>query len=146
MIHNEIYTLRRANIDDASACALKFDDWIEKTVEMPRIFYKHKLTEMIRNAIPLREVWVIGQPINGYIFYNPDLLQIAALYVNKIGKGIGKILIDRIESDHKYLHLWSHAFNNSAHTFYKREGFQLKNRKDRGSDGVPELQFEWIEK
>ena len=67
MIHNEIYTLRRATIDDASACALIVDDWIEKTVEMPRLFDKHKLTEMIRNAIPLREVWLIGQPINGYI-------------------------------------------------------------------------------
>ena len=67
MIHNEIYTLRRATIDDASACALIVDDWIEKTVEMPRLFDKHKLTEMIRNAIPLREVWVIGQPINRYI-------------------------------------------------------------------------------
>ena len=97
MIHNEIYTLRRATIDDASACALIVDDWIEKTVEMPRLFDKHKLTEMIRNAIPLREVWVIGQPINGYISYNPDLLQISALYVNKKGEGIGKILLDRIK-------------------------------------------------
>ena len=113
---------------------------------MPRLFDKHKLTEMIRNAIPLREVWVIGQPINGYISYNPDLLQISALYVNKKGEGIGKILLDRIKSDHKHLYLWSHEFNNSAHKFYKREGFQLKNRKDRGSDGIPELQFEWIEK
>ncbi len=106
MIHNEIYTLRRATIDDASACALIVDDWIEKTVEMPRLFDKHQLTEMIRNAIPMREVWVIGQPINGYISYNPDLLQISALYVNKKGEGIGKILLDRIKSDHKYLHLW----------------------------------------
>ena len=145
MIHNEIYTLRRATIDDASACALIVDDWIEKTVEMPRLFDKHKLTEMIRNAIPLREVWVIGQPINGYISYNPDLLKISALYVNKKDKGIGKILLDRIKSDHKYLRLWSHEFNNSAHKFYTREGFQLKNRKDRGSDGIPELQFEWFE-
>ena len=56
MIRNEIYTLRRATIDDASACALIVDDWIEKTVEMPRLIDKHKLTEMIRNAIPLREV------------------------------------------------------------------------------------------
>ena len=102
MIHNDIYTLRRATIDDASACALIVDDWIEKTVEMLRLFYKHKPTEMIRNAIPLREVWVIGQPINGYISYNPDLLQISALYVNKKGEGIGKILLDRIKSDHKY--------------------------------------------
>ncbi len=137
MIQNETYTLRRAIIDDASACALIVDDWIEKTVEMPRLFDKHKLTEMIRNAIPLREVWVIGQPINGYISYNPDLLQISALYVIRRGEGIGKILLDQVKSDCKYLQLWSHEINNSAHKFYKREGFQSKNRKDRGSDSIP---------
>ncbi len=113
---------------------------------MPRLFDKHKLTEMTRNAIPLREVWVIGQPVNGYISYNPDLLQISALYVNKRGEGIGKILLDRIKSDHKYVHLWIHKFNNSAHKVYNREGFQLKNRKDRSLDGIPKLQLEWIEK
>ena len=113
---------------------------------MPPLFDKHNFTEMIRNAIPLREVWVIGQPINGYISYNPDLLQISALYVIRRDEGIGKILLDQVKSDCKYLQLWSHEINNSAHKFYKREGFQLKNRKDRGSDGVPELQFEWIGK
>ena len=146
MIPNEIYTLRRATIDDASACALIVNDWIEKTVEMPRLFDKHKLTEMIKNAITLREVWVIRKPINGDISYNSDSLQISALYVNKKGEGHGKILLDQIKSDHKYLQPWSHEFNNLAHKFYKREGFQFKNRKDRSSDGIPELQFEWIEK
>ena len=146
MIHNESYTLRRATIDDASGCGLIVDNWIEKTVEMPRLFDKHKLTEMIRNVIPLREVWVIGKPINGYISYNPDSLQISALYVNKKGQGHGKILLDQIKADHKYLQLWGHEFNNLVHKFYKREGFKFKNRKDRGSDGIPELQFEWIGK
>ena len=146
MIHNELYTLRRATIDDASACALIVDDWIEKTVEMPRLFDKNKLTEMIRNAIPMREVWVIGQPINGYISYNPNLLQISTLYVNKKGEGIGKILLDRIKSDLKYLQMWSHEFNNSAHKFNRKEGFQSKNRKDCGLNIILELQFEWIKK
>ena len=137
MMPNEIYLLRRATVDDASACALIVNDWIEKTVEMPRLFNKHKLTEMIRNAIPLREVWVIGQPIIGYISYNPDLLQISALYRNKIDEGVGKILLDQVKFNRKYLQLWNHEFNNSAHKFYKREGFQFKNRKDRGSDSIP---------
>ena len=117
MIHNEIYTLKRTTYDDVSACALIVDDWIEKMVEMPRLLDKNKLTEMIRNAIPLREVLVFGQPINGYISFNPDLLQISALYFNKRVGGHGKILLDQIKSDHKYLHLWSHEFNNSAHKF-----------------------------
>ena len=89
---------------------------------------------------------MIGLPINGYISYNPDSSQISALYVDRRGEGLGKILLDQIKSDHKYLHLLSHEFNNSAHKFYKREGYKFKNRKDRGSDDIPELQFEWIEK
>jgi len=113
---------------------------------MPRLFDKHQLTEMIKNAIPFRDVWVIGQPINGYISYNPDLLPVSALHVNKRGKGLGKILLDRLKSDCKYLQLWGYEFNNSAHNFYRREGFQFKNRKDQGSDGIPESQIEWIEK
>ncbi len=129
MISNEIYTLRRATIDDASACASIVNDWIEKTVEMPRLFNSHKLTEMIRNATPLREVWVIGQPINGYISYNPDLLQISTLYVNKIGEGVEKILLDQIKSDHKHLHLWSHEFNNSAHKFKKKKDLSSEIEK-----------------
>ena len=103
MIHNEIYTLRRATIDDASGCALIVDNWIAKTIEMTRLFDKHKLTEMIRDAIPLREVWVIRKPINGDISYNSDSLQISALYVNKKGADHGKILLDQIKADHKYL-------------------------------------------
>ena len=102
MIHNGIYTLGRATIDDASGCALIVDNWIAKTVEMPRLFDKHKLTEMIRDAIPLREVWVIGEPINGDISYNSDSLQISALNVNKKGEGHGKILLDQIKADHKF--------------------------------------------
>ena len=56
MITIDIHTLRQATIDDASACALIVDDWIQKTVEMPRLFDKHKLTEMIRNTISLRSM------------------------------------------------------------------------------------------
>ena len=123
MIPYEIYILRRATINDASGCALIVDNWIAKTIEMTRLFDKHKLTEMIRDAIPLREVWVIRKPINGDISYNSDSLQISALYVKKKGEGHGKILFEKIKADHNYQQLWSHEFNNSAYEFYKREGF-----------------------
>ena len=56
MIADETYTLRLATIDG----------WIEETVEMPFLFDKHQLSQMIGNAIPLREVWVIGEPVNGF--------------------------------------------------------------------------------
>ena len=70
MIHNEIYLLRRATIDDASECALIVDNWIK--------------------------------------------------------------LLDQIKGYHNYQQMWRHEFNNSAHEFYKSEGFKVKNIKDRG--------------
>ena len=57
----------------------------------------------------------------------------------------GKILLDRVKHQRQYLQLWSHEFNNSARRFYRREGFEATNRNERGSDGIPELKFEWTE-
>ena len=129
MIHNEIYTLRRATTDDASGCALIVDNWIEKTVEMPRLFNKDKLTEMVRNAIPLGEVWVIGKPINGDISYNSHSLQISALYVNKKGEGHGKILLDQIKVDYKYLNCGAMNFIIRHMSFIKEKDLSLKIEK-----------------
>ena len=73
MISNYKNTLRRANIHDALACASIVDEWVEKTAKMPRLYDGNQLFSMIRSAIPTREVWVIAEPIEGYISYNPDL-------------------------------------------------------------------------
>ena len=129
MTFNEIDTLRRATIDDASACALIVADWIEETKDMPRLFDKHQLTKMIRNAIPLRDVWVIGQPINGYISYNSELLQVSALYVNKRGKGLGKMLLDRLKSDHNIYNCGVMSLIIRHITFTEEKDFSSKIEK-----------------
>ena len=106
MISNYKDTLRRASIHDALACASIVDEWVEKTAKMPRLYDRDQLFSMIRSAIPTREVWVIGEPIEGYISYNPDLLQISALYLKFTGKGLGKMLLDQVKHQRKYLQLW----------------------------------------
>ena len=146
MISNYKDTLRRATIHNALACASIVDEWVEKTAKMPRLYDRDQLFSMIRSAIPTREVWVIGEPIEGYISYNPDLLKISALYVKFTVEGLGKILLDQVNHQRRYLQLWSHEFNTSAHKFYKREGFEATDRKAHGSDGIPELKFKWTEK
>ena len=145
MISNYKDTIRRATIHDAMACASIVDEWVEKTAEMPCLYDRDQLFSMIKNAIPAREMWVIGEPIEGYISYNPDLFQISALYVKFTGEGLGKILLDKVKHQRKYLQLWSHYFNTSAHKFYIREGFEATDRKEYGSDGIPELKFKWTE-
>ena len=135
-------TIRRATIHDAMACASIVHEWVEITAEMPRLYDRDQLFSVIISAIPTREVWVIGEQIEGYISYNPDLLQISALYLKFTGKGLGKMLLDQVKHQRKYLQLWSHELNTSAHKFYKREGFEATDRKDYGLDGIPELKFE----
>ena len=112
---------------------------------MPRLYYRNELFSMIRNTIPSREVWSNGKLIEGYISYNPDLLRIAALYVKFTGEELGKILLNQVKYQRKYLQLWSCKFNTPAHKFKKREGFETTDRKDHGSDGISELKFKWTE-
>ena len=52
---------------NALECAIIIDNWISKTKEMPRLYNKLKLEQMIKEAIPLREVWLICSPAKGYI-------------------------------------------------------------------------------
>ena len=63
MTSNYKDTIRRTTIHDAMACTSIVDEWVEKQAEMPRLYDRDKLFIMIRNAIPTREVWVIGEPI-----------------------------------------------------------------------------------
>ena len=134
---------RKGLIDDADRCADIVNNWIEITKWMPRLFSKNELLEMIEEAIPLRELWVIGNPVSAYVSFNKDLSQIEALYSYDPGKGYGKILLDKVKEGREYIQLWSHTANESAHRFYHREGFRKAAFKEKGDDGIPEIQFEW---
>ena len=59
----------------------------------------------------------------------------------KTGNGLGKKLLDKIKTNRKYLHLWSHTFNQRAHKFYIREDFKMIGKKEKGADGITEIHF-----
>ena len=134
---------RRGSIDDASRCAVILNKWVGTTTWMPRLYSENELLKMIEEAIPFRELWVIGNPASAYVSFNKDLLQVVALYSDKPGKGYGKILLDKVKEGREYIQLWSHSANVSAQRFYKREGFKQAAYKENGDDGIPEIQFEW---
>ena len=134
---------RRGSIDDASRCAVILNKWVGTTTWMPRLYSENELLKMIEEAIPLRELWVIGNPASAYVSFNKDLLQVVALYSDKPGKGHGKILLDKVKEGREYIQLWSHSANVSAQRFYHREGFKEAAYKENGDDGIPEIQFEW---
>jgi|TARA_Y100000031_G_scaffold22025_1_gene22842 GNAT superfamily N-acetyltransferase len=134
---------RRGSIDDAARCAEILNKWVEITMWMPRLYSKNELLKMIEEAIPLRELWVIGNPALAYVSFNNDLSQVVALYSDKPGRGYGKVLLDKVKEGREYIQLWSHSANESAHRFYHREGFKTAAYKEKGDDGISEIQFEW---
>ena len=134
---------RKGLIDDADRCADIVNNWIKTTKWVPRLYSKQELLKMIEEAIPYRELWVIGNPVSAYVSFNKDLSQIVALYSYVPGKGYGKILLDKVKEGREYIQLWSHSANVSAQRFYHREGFKAASYKEKGDDGIPEIQFEW---
>ena len=134
---------RRGSIDDASRCAVILNKWVGTTTWMPRLYSENELLKMIEEAIPFRELWVIGNPASAYVSFNKGLSQVVALYSDKPGKGYGKILLDKVKEGREYIQLWSHSANVPAQRFYHREGFKAAAYKEKGDDGIPEIQFEW---
>ena len=134
---------RKGSIADAARCVVILNKWVETTTWMPRVYSENELLKMIEEAIPFRELWVIGNPASAYVSFNKGLSQVVALYSNKPGKGYGKILLDKVKEGREYIQLWSHSANVSAQRFYHREGFKAAAYKENGDDGIPEIQFEW---
>lgn len=139
----EASTIRRAGPDDVAACARVVHNWITGTDWMPNMFSLGELEGMFRNGLPLREIYVIGDPIAGYLSFNPGNKQVVGLYTARPGAGLGKALMDHVKAQNDYLQLWTHEPNKDAHRFYGREGFSQIERKAQGDDGLPEYRMEW---
>ena len=121
---------RKGFINDASRCTEILNKWIETTKWMPQLYSKNELLNIILEAIPYRELWVIGNPVSAYVSFNNDLSQVVALYSDKPGRGYCKVLLDKVKEGRKYIQLWSHSANDSAHRFYHREGFRKAAYKE----------------
>lgn len=135
--------LRRADRADAAACAAIVNNWIDATCWLPRAHSREKIEEMIGAGIAMREFWVAGDPVVGYLSFKAEASQIMGLYTARPGSGIGKALMDRVKVGRTWLQLWSHTANARAHAFYRREGFIEVGRKSSGEDGIPEICMEW---
>ena len=135
--------VRVAGLADAAACARIVSDWITRTDWMPRVHDAEALEGFIAKAMPEREIFVIGEPVEGYLSLNPKTGQIGALYLDHPGRGHGKALMDRAKIGRDYLQLWTHEPNSAAHRFYEREGFAVVERNPEGGDGLPEFRMEW---
>ncbi len=139
----EAAPIRRAVPEDAAACARVVNDWVDRTDWMPRVISRETIEGYVAKAMTEREIYVIGDPVEGYLSLDPVTANIGALYLDNPGRGYGKALMDRAKAGRDYLQLWTHEPNEAAHRFYFREGFELVGRKPKGEDDLPELRMEW---
>lgn len=136
-------SLRRATAGDAPACARIVRGWLDAADWMPGGPSEAELTAIMLEGFPKREVWVHGDPVDGYLSLDASAAHIWGLYVATPGQGIGKRLLDRVKAGRARLTLNSHTPNAAAHRFYDREGFRVVERDRPGNDGVTEIQMEW---
>lgn len=99
---------------------------------------------MMRAAIPVREYWVHGDPVDGYLSYSREDEIVMGLYTAQPGSGAGQALLTRVRDARDRMWLLSHAANTRAHAFYTREGFALTGKTRDGADGLPEVEFVWL--
>ena len=140
------HLLRLAKSSDTPICASIVNSWIDKTKWMPRIHPPDLITQMIKDGIPNREFWVIGDPVFGYLSFNVEAQQIMGLYVSHPGIGLGKAHLEQVKLGKSYIKLWSHSANTAAHRFYLWEGFKRSGHEKIGGDGIKEICFEWVRK
>ena len=92
-----------------------------------------------------RDVYAVGEPLEGFMALNRDAPQITAIYARHPGNGVGKSLMDHAKQGRDALFLWTYQNNEGARSFYVREGFcEVEQTDGLDSDaGLPEVRMEW---
>lgn len=119
--------------------------WIDSTDWMPRRRPPDGVERYYAEELfPRSEVWVVGDPVEGYAVVNPETSEIASLYAARPGKGTGKRLLDRVKEGRDRLDLWTFVANGGARRFYAREGFRGVEFTDGDNDeGLPDVRMRW---
>ncbi|WP_353471225.1 GNAT family N-acetyltransferase [Salipiger sp. H15] len=136
--------MRRATEADIPACAAVVNGWIDATAWFPRVHSAEEVEGFLREAFPEREIWVIGDPVEGYLSVDPGAGKVGALYCARSGAGLGKALMDKAKEGRDRLFLHTHVANEAARRFYAREGFVEAGAVDpEPPHESPELRMEW---
>ncbi len=136
--------IRRAVPDDVAACAAVANGWIDQTEWLARVHSHEMVVGFVEDGMKNRTIWVAGDPIDGYLSFNPETNQVGALFCRKTGAGLGKALMDKAKENVNYLWLTTHVPNINAQRFYAREGFHEVSRFDpEPPETVREIKMEW---
>jgi ribosomal protein S18 acetylase RimI-like enzyme len=136
--------IRRAVAEDVPAIAAVVNGWIDATPWLPRVHAAQAIEGLVREAFPRRVVWVIGDPVAGFLSLDAGQGRIAALNCARTGAGLGKVLLDKAKEGRMVLTLSTHVPNAAAQRFYRREGFVETGRAEPElPETVPEIIMEW---
>lgn len=137
-------TVRRAVEADVPAMAQIVCDWEAATEWMDSPYSVDEIATLIRDALPDREIWVAGTPIEGYLSFDPNVSRVGGLYCRTTGSGVGKALMEKAKAGRGFVWLHTHVPNEKAQKFYKREGFEEVSRHDGEiHENVREVRMEW---
>jgi putative acetyltransferase len=135
--------IRRALATDGATCAAIINHWIDTTVWMPRLVPEEVIVDALTKGFTMREAYVIGEPVTGYLSLETEISHILGFYVSQTGQGLGKALLDQVKQGWTFLKLNTHHENQRAHAFYRCEGFVQIGEPWLGDDGIDEITMEW---
>lgn len=136
---------RRAKAEDARVCAAILNDFIDERDWMPRVHAHQEVVDFYQDfVLASRQVWVIGDPVEGFMALDAENDIVTALYVATPGKGLGRILLDHAKAGRDRLDLWTFVANSGARRFYAREGFVEVRRTDgENEENLPDILLRW---
>ncbi|WP_425072162.1 N-acetyltransferase family protein [Sagittula sp. S175] len=117
------HRIRPATPADVAACARIVHDWERATGYITDTPPLDVLETLIAAALPERDLYVTGDPVDGYLSIDPGLGKIGAIYLENPGQGTGKRLLDLAKHGRDHLWLTVYLPNTRAQAFYTREGF-----------------------
>lgn len=139
--------LRKANRDDAEACANILRSWMD---ENDWYHTPHSPDE----DVPFLTSLIVGGwttvveagQVQGFVVQEKSWINCLYLTPEARGKGIGKMLLDKAKKDHSEgLQLWTFQENTGAQRFYQREGFHEAERTDGvgNEENLPDIRYVW---
>ena len=136
--------VRRAQESDVPKIAKIVNTWIDQTDWFPRVYPAQEIQKMVQENFSKRVIWVSGEPVSGYLSFDPETSKVIGLYCDESGKGGGKALLDQAREGRDRVWLTVHEPNTRAQKFYQREGFEEVSRYDpEPPETVREIRMEW---
>jgi len=142
--------IRPAVLADLPACAAIINDYIDATDWLPRVKSRDELAGFFTPELLASRTVLVAEvdgEVEAYVSVSPEGF-VFALYLapQARGRGVGKLLLDRVKALHPdRVELTVFEPNVAAVRFYEREDFAEvpEGRKEDTDEGIPVLLMRW---